>query len=38
MVQEPGNYSFMNFAKLGLPLTILVGAIVLILTPLIYEF
>ena len=36
MVQEPGNYIFSDFAKVGLPLTILVGAIVLILTPLIY--
>jgi di/tricarboxylate transporter len=24
MVQEPGNYTFLDFAKLGLPLTILV--------------
>jgi di/tricarboxylate transporter len=38
MVQEPGNYSFMDFAKLGIPLTILVGLVVLLLTPLIYEF
>jgi di/tricarboxylate transporter len=38
MVQEPGNYSFMDFAKLGIPLTILVGQVVLLLTPLIYEF
>jgi hypothetical protein len=38
MVQEPGNYSFLNFAKLGLPLTILVGVVVLLLTPLIYQF
>ena len=38
MVQEPGNYTFSDFAKVGLPLTILVGAIVLILTPLIYQF
>jgi di/tricarboxylate transporter len=38
MVQEPGNYTFMDYAKVGLPLTILVGAIVLILTPLIYQF
>jgi len=38
MVQEPGNYTFLNFAKLGIPLTILVVVVVLILTPLIYQF
>jgi di/tricarboxylate transporter len=38
MVQDPGNYTFSDFARVGLPLTILVGAIVLILTPLIYQF
>jgi di/tricarboxylate transporter len=38
MVQEPGNYTFSDFAKVGIPLTILVGAIVLILTPLLYQF
>ena len=38
MVQEPGNYTFIDFAKLGLPLTIIAGAIVLILTPVIYKF
>ncbi len=38
MVQEPGNYTFIDFARLGLPLTLLVGAIVLILTPIIYQF
>jgi di/tricarboxylate transporter len=38
MVQKPGNYTFLDFAKLGIPLTILVGIIVLLLTPLIYQF
>jgi di/tricarboxylate transporter len=38
MVQEPGNYTFLDFAKLGLPLTILVGISVLLLTLLIYKF
>ena len=38
MIQEPGNYTFMDFAKLGIPLTILVGIIVLAITPLIYQF
>jgi di/tricarboxylate transporter len=38
MVQEPGNYTFLDYAKVGLPLTIIVGIVVLILTPLIYQF
>jgi di/tricarboxylate transporter len=38
MVQEPGHYTFIDFAKLGLPLTIIAGVVVLILTPLIYQF
>ncbi len=38
MVQEPGNYTFLDFAKLGIPLTILVSIIVLLLTPQIYQF
>ena len=38
MVQEPGNYTFLDFAKLGIPLTILVSIIVLLLTPLFYQF
>ncbi len=38
MVQEPGNHTFLDFAKLGIPLTILVGIIVLLLTPQIYHF
>ena len=38
MVQEPGNYTFLDFAKVGIPLTILVGIVVLLLIPLIYTF
>jgi len=38
MVQEPGGYTFIDFVKLGVPLTIIAGVIVLILTPLIYKF
>jgi di/tricarboxylate transporter len=36
MVQKPGQYTFVDFAKVGIPLTILVGIIVLVLAPIIY--
>jgi di/tricarboxylate transporter len=36
MVQKPGGYTFGDFAKVGLPLTIIVGTIVLLLAPLVY--
>ncbi len=38
MVQGPGGYKFMDFAKLGLPLTIIVGTVAVVLAPLIYGF
>ena len=38
MVQEPGGYTFIDFVKLGLPLTILVGVIAILLAPLVYGF
>jgi di/tricarboxylate transporter len=38
MVQKPGGYTFGDFAKVGLPLTILVGIVVLVLAPKIYGF
>ena len=38
MVQEPGGYSFTDFAKVGLPLTLLVGAVVILVAPLAYPF
>ncbi len=38
MVQEPGGYTFADFAKVGLPLTIVVGVVVLLLAPLAYGF
>jgi di/tricarboxylate transporter len=38
MVQEPGGYSFVDFAKVGLPLTLIVGAVVILLAPLVYGF
>jgi di/tricarboxylate transporter len=38
MVQEPGGYSFTDFAKVGLPLTLVVGVVVIIVAPLAYKF
>jgi len=36
MVYEPGGYSFGDFAKVGLPLTIIVGVIAVVLAPIVY--
>ena len=36
MVQGPGGYTFSDFAKVGLPLTLLVGVVVLLLAPIVY--
>ena len=38
MVQQPGGYVFSDFAKVGLPLTVIVGAVVLLLAPIVYGF
>jgi di/tricarboxylate transporter len=38
MVYGPGEYSFMDFVKMGLPLTLLVGVMTLLLTPLVFPF
>jgi di/tricarboxylate transporter len=38
MVYEPGSYRFSDFVKLGVPLTMVVGAITIILVPLIWQF
>lgn len=38
MVQQPGGYSFFDFARVGIPLTLIVGAVVLLLAPLVYGF
>jgi di/tricarboxylate transporter len=38
MVQEPGGYTFADFAKVGLPLTLVVGVVVIIVAPLAYRF
>jgi di/tricarboxylate transporter len=38
MVQEPGGYTFADYAKVGVPLTLLVGAVVVLLAPIVYGF
>lgn len=38
MVQIPGGYNFADFAKVGVPLTLIVGAVVLLLAPIVYGF
>ena len=38
MVQAPGNYQFVDYVKIGLPLTILTGIVALLLAPIIYGF
>jgi di/tricarboxylate transporter len=38
MVQEPGGYTFGDYARVGLPLTLVVGAVVLILARIVYGF
>jgi di/tricarboxylate transporter len=38
MVQQPGGYRFSDFATVGVPLTLIVGAVVLLLAPLVYGF
>ena len=38
MVQKPGGYTFSDFAKVGIPLTLIVGAIVILLAPIMYGF
>ena len=38
MVQKPGGYVFSDFARVGIPLTLIVGAIVVLLAPVVYGF
>lgn len=38
MVYGPGNYSFMDFAKVGVPLSIVVGVVTVFLTPVFFPF
>jgi di/tricarboxylate transporter len=38
MVQKDGGYGFKNFAKVGTPITLIVGAVVVLLAPMVYGF
>jgi len=38
MVQKDGGYTFADFARVGLPLTVLVGIVVLLVAPVAYGF
>jgi di/tricarboxylate transporter len=38
MVQKPGGYVFSDYVKVGLPLTLIVGLVVLSLAPVVYGF
>lgn len=38
MVQKDGGYGFTDFAKVGTPITLIVGAVVLLLAPIMYGF
>jgi len=38
MVQKPGGYVFSDYSKVGIPLTLIVGLVVLLLAPIVYGF
>jgi di/tricarboxylate transporter len=38
MVQEPGGYTFADYGKVGVPLTIIAGIIAVLLAPIVYGF
>jgi di/tricarboxylate transporter len=38
MVQAPGSYKFMDYVRIGVPLTILTGIVALLLAPIVYGF
>jgi di/tricarboxylate transporter len=38
MVYGPGEYSFADFVKMGVPLTLVVGIITIWLAPLVFPF
>ena len=38
MVQQPGGYVFSDFARVGIPLTIIVGLVIVLLAPIMYGF
>jgi di/tricarboxylate transporter len=38
MVYKPGGYTYGDFAKVGVPLTLLVGVVTLVLAPIVFPF
>ncbi len=38
MVYGPGKYSFMDYVRVGVPLTVLVGVITIFLVPVVFPF
>jgi di/tricarboxylate transporter len=38
MVYGPGKYGFIDYVKIGVPLTVLVGIITVILAPIVFPF
>ena len=38
MVYGPGNYKFVDFVKIGVPLTVLVGITTVLIVPVIWAF
>jgi di/tricarboxylate transporter len=38
MVYEPGGYKFTDFVKIGIPMTVVVGIITILLAPLVWPF
>ena len=38
MVYGPGGYKFTDFVKIGVPITVIVGIITLIVAPLVWPF
>ncbi|MBW1981812.1 MAG: SLC13 family permease [Deltaproteobacteria bacterium] len=38
MVYRPGGYSFGDYVKIGVPLTVIVGIITIVLVPLVFKF
>ncbi len=38
MVYGPGKYGFMDYVRLGVPMTVLVGVITILLTPIVFPF
>jgi di/tricarboxylate transporter len=38
MVQGPGGYRFMDYVRVGVPLTVLTGAVTVVLTPFVWPF